>query len=302
MTSSCRRAHRRSTLLAAPLTAVCLAVAGCSSTESSSGAEPSEASSAEAHVMGHVHGLGVDPADDTLYVASHFGVFRVEDGEPVRVADRWMDAMGFVVVGENHFLGSGHPDPDENLPPSLGLVESTDAGETWEPVSLLGEADLHSIAPAGERIYAYDSASQSLLVSEDRQRWDLIAQLLALRDIAADERDPDTVYATTSKGELVRSTDGAEPSPVYGAPKMLSAIDFEPEGPLVGVTYDGTVMVSPSPDGQDGESQWQEAGNLEGVVEALDANPGRWHAATSTGIYESTDNGATWEVVLEHQG
>jgi hypothetical protein len=252
--------------------------------------------------MGHVHGLGVDPADDALYVASHFGVFRVEDGEPVRVADRWMDAMGFVVVGENHFLGSGHPDPDENLPPSLGLVESTDAGETWEPVSLLGEADLHSIAPAGERIYAYDSASQSLLVSEDRQRWDLIAQLLALRDIAADERAPDTVYATTSKGELVRSTDEAEPSPVYGAPKMLSAIDFEPEGPLVGVTYDGTVMVSSSPDGQDGESQWQEAGKLEGVVEALDADPGRWHAATSTGIYESTDDGATWEVVLVHQG
>ena len=41
---------------------------------------------------------------------------------------------------------------------------------------------------------------------------------------------------------------------------------------------------------------------IDGVVEALDASPGRWHAATSTGIYESTDGGATWKVVLEHEG
>lgn len=59
--------------------------------------------------LGHVHGLGVDPQDGDLYLASHFGVFRVVDGEPERVADRWQDTMGFAVVGSGHFLASGHP-------------------------------------------------------------------------------------------------------------------------------------------------------------------------------------------------
>ena len=61
-------------------------------------------------------------------------------------------------TGAEMELGHLHG-PDENLPPSLGLVESTDAAETWEPVSLLGEADLHSIEMVGENIYAYDSTS-----------------------------------------------------------------------------------------------------------------------------------------------
>lgn len=282
--------------LDALLAAACLVLTGCSSTDDGRGEITEAATSAEDRVMGHVHGLGVNPEDDSLYVASHFGVFQVVDGEPVRVADRWMDAMGFVVVGADNFLASGHPDPDENLPPSLGLVESTDAGETWEPLSLLGEADLHVIQPVGARLYAYDSASQSLIVTEDRQRWEAIAQLLALRDIAADERDPDTVLAITSGGELVRSTGGAEPSPVHDAPKKLAALEWVEDGPLVAVTLDGTVMTSP-----DGETDWQEVGSLDGPVEAFDAAPGRWHAATAQGVYESTDDAATWDVVVERQ-
>lgn len=248
---------------------------------------------ADEKVLGHVHGLGVDPADDTLYVASHFGVFRVEEGERTRIADRWQDTMGFVVVGPGHFLGSGHPDPREKLPPSLGLVESTDAGETWEPVSLLGEADLHSIEMAGDTIYAYDSASQALIVSEDRQRWDTIAQLLPLLDIATKPGTSDTVFATTARGELLRSVKGAEPSPVFDAPR-LTAIDWEDGGPLVGIRPDGTVMTS-----EDGSTGWERAGTVDGQVEALDVIPGRWHVATRRGIYESTDEGLTWVLVLE---
>ena len=286
--------HRRPARI---LIAACVAstLVGCGAAkEEDTGAASSDLAAADEKVLGHVHGLGVDPADDTLYVASHYGVFRVEEGTAERVADRWQDTMGFVVVGPGHFLGSGHPDERENLPPSLGLIESTDAGETWDPVSLLGEADLHSIELVGDLIYAYDSTSQALIVTNDRQRWQAIAQLLPLFDIAVNPADPETVYATTSAGELVRSANGAEPSPVYGSPKGLVVIDWQPDGPLVGVTKNGTVMTS-----LDGESDWTEAGRLDGAIQALDASPGRWHAATETGVYESTDDGATWDVVLE---
>ncbi|MDQ3275042.1 MAG: exo-alpha-sialidase, partial [Actinomycetota bacterium] len=58
----------------------------------------------------HVHGLGINPKDGALFVATHTGVFRIpESGQAVRIADRWQDTMGFTVVGPDHFLASGHP-------------------------------------------------------------------------------------------------------------------------------------------------------------------------------------------------
>ena len=46
-------------------------------------------STGDERAVGHIHGLGVDPADDTLYVATHHGLFHVDQyGEPRRVADR----------------------------------------------------------------------------------------------------------------------------------------------------------------------------------------------------------------------
>jgi hypothetical protein len=59
----------------------------------------------------HIHGLGRNPADGSLMIATHTGLFRVarEGGKPARVADRYQDTMGFTVMGPDHFLGSGHP-------------------------------------------------------------------------------------------------------------------------------------------------------------------------------------------------
>jgi hypothetical protein len=108
----------------------------------------------------HVHGLGVNPADDALYLATHTGLYRLDRDSEVaeRVGERHQDTMGFTVVGRNRFFGSGHPDLRDDLPSHLGLVESTDAGKTWEPVSLLGEADFHVLRIGGDRIYGYDAS------------------------------------------------------------------------------------------------------------------------------------------------
>ncbi|MPY85719.1 MAG: exo-alpha-sialidase, partial [Actinophytocola sp.] len=56
--------------------------------------------------LAHIHGLAVNPADDTLYAGSHHGVFRVTgDGPPAQVAGLTRDFMGFTIVGGDHFLG-----------------------------------------------------------------------------------------------------------------------------------------------------------------------------------------------------
>lgn len=108
----------------------------------------------------HVHGLGINPADKTLFIATHTGTYRVppDAEQAVRAGDSLQDTMGFTIVGPNRFLGSGHPDPqamrEQNLPPNLGLIESTDAGRTWRPISLLGEADFHVLRSSPSRVWA----------------------------------------------------------------------------------------------------------------------------------------------------
>ena len=115
--------------------------------------------------VGHVHGVGLNPADGRWYVATHAGLLRTEgNGSLLRVADRYQDTMGFTVVGSDEFLASGHPDLRDGLPSRLGLIRSSDAGLTWVAVSLSGDADLHAIVLAGDLLYAADASNAVLLM------------------------------------------------------------------------------------------------------------------------------------------
>lgn len=120
-------------------------------------------------VLGHVHGLGIDPLDGRLYIATHHGLFRdgaagLEKVGTSAAADR--DLMGFLVAGPGVFLASGHPSPREAAPNPLGLVRSTDGGLSWQTVALGGEVDFHALDQGPEGIYGVD-AEGSLRFSRD---------------------------------------------------------------------------------------------------------------------------------------
>ena len=76
----------------------------------------------------HVHGLGYDLRRKVLYLATHTGMFELRDGaaKATRIGDSHQDTMGFTLVTPDLFLGSGHPDLRDGLPPHLGLIRSTD--------------------------------------------------------------------------------------------------------------------------------------------------------------------------------
>jgi len=155
----------------------------------------------------HVHGLGVNPADEALFIATHTGLYRVEKGasQAERVGENYQDTMGFTTAGPNRFLGSGHPDARDlqsGTPPLLGLILSEDGGKTWKPVSLYGEADFHVLRYLGERIYGYDASNDRLMVSRDTgQSWTEHRPPAPIIDLAADPDDPDHIVATNA-GEL----------------------------------------------------------------------------------------------------
>lgn len=59
----------------------------------------------------------------------------------------------------------------------LGLIESTCAARTWEPVALHGDADFHALEAAGDLLYGYDSVSGSLVVTSDTKAWRTLDQV-----------------------------------------------------------------------------------------------------------------------------
>ncbi|MEU9087534.1 F510_1955 family glycosylhydrolase [Streptomyces sp. NPDC048357] len=245
---------------------------------------------------GHLHGLGVDPADGSLYAAGHLGVFRLGPTGAVRIADRYQDTMGFTVTGPRTFLGSGHPSPTDPTAttPHLGLIRSTDAGQTWTTVSAGGEADFHSLQQAGEIVYGLDSQTSQIWASKDAgATWERRARIPG-GDLAAHPEAPQEVWATTLDG-LLHSTDGgASFQPVPGAP-ALAAVERPAPDQLIALAADGKVLV-----GGDGTS-WTERGRLPqraqpAVLTA--ASPTHLLAAdTNDAVYESKDGGRTWTVV-----
>lgn len=242
----------------------------------------------------HVHGLGVDPAEDTLYAGTHFGLFRLPaDGEGERVADRVQDFMGFTVAGPDHFLASGHPGEGQGGPSSLGLIESTDGGQTWRSLSLAGEADFHALEYRHGRVYGVNSLTGEFMVSDDKTTWEARTNL-PMADFAVSPEEPDVIMATTEQG-LARSDDGGRNfGMVRGAPLLL-LVSWAEDGTVVGVGPEGTVYVSSA----EGDS-WQQRGVLEGSPEALAAvSQDEIYAAAGGAVLVSADGGREFAVRYE---
>jgi hypothetical protein len=246
--------------------------------------------------VAHVHGLGIDPESGTLYVATHHGVFRLPDrgGDAERVGPI-QDTMGFTVAGAGRFLGSGHPGvegTEEGQPPLLGLIESSDGAETWDAVSLSGEVDFHALAYAHDQVYGWDSTSGRFMVSADMQDWDTRSTLQVF-GIAVDPDDPDHILATTPEGPSTSSDGGRAWQPLGNAPELV-LVAWDPASGLWGVDPGGAVHHATAIDGT-----WEQTGSLPGPPQALLANGDTVYAAAeengATGIYQSTDNGITWE-------
>ncbi|WP_219418044.1 F510_1955 family glycosylhydrolase [Pseudonocardia nigra] len=291
------RRTARSALRTGLVAAALVALAGCGQAADNAAPADGTATAAPAEAaaipeLAHVHGLGINPADGNLYAASHFGVFRLpSNGEPEQIAGRSQDTMGFTIVGPDHFLGSGHPDPSEtDQPPHLGLIESTDAGNTWRSLSLSGEADFHALEAAHGRVYGYDSQTRQLMVTSDKTTWDPRARL-ALADFAVSPDDPDVLLATTEQGPA-RSTGGGRTfSPMPGAPLLL-LLDWPSTDRLVGIAPDGAVHTS-----ADGGGSWTEQGRVPGRPEALTTHGTTdVYVATDSGIHHSGDNGRTFSM------
>ncbi|MBZ4015144.1 F510_1955 family glycosylhydrolase [Streptomyces purpurogeneiscleroticus] len=270
-----------------------LTLVACSNTPSD-GAQHSEAD-AHSHAapadngISHIHGIGVDPDTERLYVATHEGVFTPgKNATPQRVGTSKDDFMGFTVSGGRTFLASGHPAPGTDAPANRGLLQSTDAGKTWKERSLGGEVDFHALDYAHGMIYGYDSTHGLLRTSKDGVRWKDGGELQAL-DIAVSPRNADVVLATTEEG-VAKSTDGGRTFSSGRGP-VMAFVSWKAADALYGIDTTGRLSRSP-----DAGKTWHPTGRVPGgAPQALTAvDTRRVLAATQDGVYESTDGGRTF--------
>ena len=245
----------------------------------------------------HVHGLGINPADRALFIATHTGLFRVgeSDTKAARVGGSFQDTMGFTVVGENRFLGSGHPDLRTDLPPLLGLIESTDDGRTWESISLLGDADFHVLRSAGGRVYGYDASNDRLLTSDDAGRtWSDAERPAPLIDLAVDPNDDLHLLAAGASDVaqgLYESRDGGQSWERIG--DSVGYLAWVSSDRLLLVDGNGDVFAS-----ADGGRSFARRGAIGGQPAALlgQAADELYVALHDGTIKRSSDGGATWTV------
>lgn len=244
----------------------------------------------------HVHGLEAVPGGEGLYVATHTGLFKVNGSAIEAVGNATHDLMGFTAAGPQDLLASGHPDlrVDELLvddkPPLLGLVHSED-GENWEPLSLLGDVDFHSLVAAHDQVYGLDSQTGALMVSADRKTWQTRSKGLPFIDFAVSPDDADALVATTQNG-ITASDDGGK-SWTDRSSQRAVFLSWTPAG-LFGVSPEGNVVRS-----DDGGQNWQPLGRVEGSPEALLVTKEAIYVAVSeAGIMHSTDGGRNFDFLV----
>jgi hypothetical protein len=250
-----------------------------------------EESVPQASGAAHIHGLGVNPSDGALVIATHAGLLRSpsDSSQAEFIGDSRQDMMGFTVIGPDRFLGSGHPAPGQSGPPHLGLVESADAGLSWDSVSLQGEADFHVLRASGSRVYGFNGLDRRLMVSSDAGRtWSRQRPPGEIIDLVIDPTDDDGVMASTSRGLALSEDGGASWKPVDRQVGLLAW----PTGPrLYLIDGEGAVNLRTR------NGKWSSVGSIGEAPVALTADGARTlFAALANGtVLVSSDGGSSWE-------
>jgi hypothetical protein len=252
---------------------------------------------AEPGALGHIHDL-VLTDDDTLLVASHSGLYRIDNiDRAVLVGTEQHDLMS-MSADPDGLLASGHPDLRleqfrvKDHPPHLGLARSTDLGQNWTvEADLLGIRDFHALVPTVDGVLAADAQGTVMLRQPDGV-WTELGELAA-RDLAVKPNDTSTLVGTDYEGQVSLSNDGGQIwNLLDGAPELIE-IEWPESDRLVGAQEDGTIWIASTPDGP-----WTSIISGLEEIETLHIDDGQWWLTVHGGaIHTSTDEAQTWTPV-----
>ncbi|WP_019484277.1 F510_1955 family glycosylhydrolase [Arthrobacter sp. TB 23] len=242
--------------------------------------------------FGHVHGLTFNEDRDQLLLATHNGLFDV-GADPIEKLGSTLDLMGFAGAGPDLYYASGHPGPGSDLPNPMGLIESTDGGETWQELSRQGESDFHTLTVSEAGVIGFDG---TLRLTTDGKEWSETETQIQPANLSASLDGP-IVLATTEDG-VQRSTDGGMTWTLPPESPILLQTTFADKDTVVGATPDGAIHIS-----QDAGQTWVETGGStaqpSAIAAAIEEDELRIWVSTEKGIEFSDDNGASFTTTVQ---
>ncbi|GAB4577349.1 MAG: hypothetical protein Fur0022_00800 [Anaerolineales bacterium] len=254
-----------------------------------------------------IHGLGFSADGEQLIVPAHDGL-RIYANGGWQISDAPAnDYMGYSPA-DMGFYSSGHPGPVSGMVNPLGLVKSTDGGQTLTPLGFEGESDFHlmGVGYFSHVIYVFNPAPNSRLPAgmsvslDDGQTW----QQSALNGIAANPYQiavhPTEAgrVALATQGGLFLSTDFGNTFSLV-SPGAATAATFNPDGKTL---LFGALGLS-AYDLETGQTETLSAPALTGdnVMTNIAVNPARpAETALTTAeldVFVSPDGGETWQQI-----
>lgn len=263
-----------------------------------------------------VHGVGMflSGADDSLYLATHNGLFKKEQDGWRRVGNDKSDLMGFTInrAKDGVMYSSGHP---PGMGGNLGFRKSVDGGNTWQLISNVQDApvDFHAMTAGSSDpnlIYGSPGGGFDLFISHDEgTSWVQLSPPDRIISIAADPLDSNIVYAGTITGLFVSADQGTNWSRLDHEQirdLVVTGLGFSADGKTLyafKVLPHGEGFVAKSDDGgktwvntsgqiPDAKGVWSFAPGRDGEIYAITSQQTASGIAAS--IYKSSDDGASW--------
>lgn len=298
---------RKAWLAAAVIAA--LITTGCSSGNASRGGLDRNVGGQSASLdLIHVHGLGYSPDGTQLYVPAHDGFRVFSDGLWARPPGTEHDYMGYVATDDG-FYSSGHPSLDSDLVNPLGLVKSTDLGQSIVTLGFAGQSDFHvmGVGYYNHAIYVANNQPNPTLPEgvhhslDDGKTWKASALqgLMSLPlQIAVHPTQANRIAVATEFGLFLSDDYGETVSPL-GEETLVTATQFSLSGAEL---YAGskTLLVYNPATGKVRElsvPQLKDNDAISYIAVAPERPEELVFATFLKNIYRSVDGGATWVAI-----
>ena len=260
-----------------------------------------------------IHGVGMflSGTDDTLYLATHNGLFKKGlDGWKLVGNDK-SDLMGFSISpNEGTMYSSGHP---SGMGGNLGFRVSKDNGNSWTMISKVKDnpVDFHAMTASKAQnglVYGSPGGGTELFVTSDEgASWTSLIPPDRIISLAADPLNQDRVYAGTVSGLYVSDDKGQQWKHVDSSIEngAITGIGFSSDGKTMYVfsSLDGNGFIAISIDG--GSTMVKTQGQITNTGAVFNFAPGRngemyatamqkVSSGMAASIYMTNDGGITW--------